>query len=236
MSLTGIRDLDLEILRKLDDRELINFCMTEKAASRICAYEPFWMNRLNEKYPNAKKYFRDYSIMSILSIVAPGSMGLQNLFANTWREYYLQTVYYVNKMKEDFDFEYKTGNPRNYYIIFYGIKYPHLKMQIAAQVGYIDLLEYFIKNDNNYIYSNPAETSLFQGAAQGNQIDVIYHFWKDPMPVISANSGLVGAVLGRNVDLLKFFINKGANDIQGAMGIATTTRDKEIISELKKHV
>ena len=230
MSLTGVKDVDVKILSELDDRELINFCLTDKSASRLCSYEPFWMNRLREKYPGAEKYFRDYSILSILSIIDPESLGNVK-YVNTWREYYLQTVYYVNKMKEDFDFDYKTGNPRSYYIIFYGTKYHHIKIQIAAQLGYIDLLEYFIKNDN--ITYNPI---LFFGAAQGNQIDVINHFWKDPMPVTSANSGLIGAVLGGHVDLVKFFINKGANDIQGSMKIAITSRNKEIISELEKHL
>lgn len=227
-----IRDSDLIILEKLNDRDLFNFCLSNKSSRKLCSYEPFWMNRLMEKYPDAKKYFQDYSIFTgTLGLFYPEIMKYY-IRADTWRRYYLQTVYYVNKMKEEYNFDYKTGNPINYYVILFGFKYPFLKIENAAKFGYIDLIEHLIKTDNR-IYSNPAKTYLFSGAAQGNQIDVIKHFWKDPMPIISANSGLIGAVRGENMDLIKFFINKGANNIQDAIKISL---NKQITSELEKYL
>jgi len=232
MRLTGVKDADIEILNKLDDRSLLNFCLTDKSASEICRYDPFWMNRLRDRYPDAEKYFQDYGILfSILSLTNP---EINNIFqrADTWREYYLQTVYYVNKMKEDREFEYKTGNPRDYYIILYGIRYPHVQVQVAARSGYIDLLEYFIGLGGSY--SVAAKSNLFIGAGEGGQKKVVEHFWRDSLPVDSANFGLLGAVLGNNIDLVKFFISKGANNYEKIIKTAMIIPNKEIIDELNK--
>lgn len=48
--LTGIRGVDLTILSDLDDRDLFNFCLSNKEASDICRDENFWRSRFYQRY------------------------------------------------------------------------------------------------------------------------------------------------------------------------------------------
>ena len=43
---TGIKNIDLMILAKLDDKDLVSVCSTSKRADEICSDENFWLNIL----------------------------------------------------------------------------------------------------------------------------------------------------------------------------------------------
>ena len=47
---TKIKDVDLRILSELEDRDLLNVCLTNKYANKICQDEHFWRNRLVSQY------------------------------------------------------------------------------------------------------------------------------------------------------------------------------------------
>jgi len=76
--LTGQRDADLEILKNLKDRDLLNVCLADKYTNNLCKNEDFWRNRFikehgRESYREAMKY------------KSP---------EKTWRTFYLSIVYY----------------------------------------------------------------------------------------------------------------------------------------------
>ena len=48
--LTGNRDADLIILNNLNDRDLFNFCLSNKKAADLCRNENFWRNRFYQRY------------------------------------------------------------------------------------------------------------------------------------------------------------------------------------------
>ena len=70
------RDTNLLILSMLSDVDLISYCNTEKYANQLCQDESLWLNRLMKKFPVYKHY---------------------KLTDKTWREYYSQLVYYLNR-------------------------------------------------------------------------------------------------------------------------------------------
>ena len=77
--LTGNRDADLLILKRLDDKALFNFCISDpknKYLKYICNDSNFWKNRLFSKYP-------DFKIDNVTNI--------------NWKKLYLQSVYYLEK-------------------------------------------------------------------------------------------------------------------------------------------
>lgn len=49
--ITGNRNLDVMILNKLDDVDLVNTCQTNRAADQICQDQTFWLNRILTKFP-----------------------------------------------------------------------------------------------------------------------------------------------------------------------------------------
>jgi len=55
MSLTGIRDVDIEIILKLDDSELPRVCMVNKYINKICQSDDFWYKKIINKIVAAKK-------------------------------------------------------------------------------------------------------------------------------------------------------------------------------------
>ena len=230
----GHKDSDLLILNKLSDKDLFNFCLTDKNSSIICSNEIFWKTRLMEKYPDSIKYLHDNSLLHFEGGRYPSiTEFFKPSHEKTWKNYYLQTIYYIDKMQQDFNFTYKKGDPKNYYTILLGNRYPHLQIEFAAKLGYIDLLEYFLSINN--IYKISASSNLFQGAAENNQIEVINHFSKYLTPE-SAKYGLFGAVLGKNLFLVKFFLDKGASDFTNALKIAKILNNKEIINEIEKRM
>ena len=50
MSFTSIKDVNLEIMSKMDDRTLLNICATNKYGRELCQNESFWHKRFLQKY------------------------------------------------------------------------------------------------------------------------------------------------------------------------------------------
>ena len=51
---TGIKDVDLLILKELDDEDLFSLCQVDKYINNLCNNESFWLNKLLKKYPDYK--------------------------------------------------------------------------------------------------------------------------------------------------------------------------------------
>ena len=50
--LSGIKDVDMIILNKLEDVDLIQACQVNKKADEICNDQAFWLNRILTKFPS----------------------------------------------------------------------------------------------------------------------------------------------------------------------------------------
>ena len=53
--LTGIKDVDVEILLQLDDRSLFNFFLSSKYGQYLSNYEPLWFQKVKKTFPNLTK-------------------------------------------------------------------------------------------------------------------------------------------------------------------------------------
>jgi len=99
---SGIKDIDLMILSELDDVDLLKICGTislkNTYINHICSDQIFWKNRLLKNFSNV-----DLSKWKELS----------------WKDKYLRIVYYIDKMKREYDFDFIKGDPRLYYIGLY---------------------------------------------------------------------------------------------------------------------
>lgn len=75
-TLTGIKDLDLKIMMELSDRDLINYCKTDRFARRICKDENFWRNRFVNKFGEKDRLGKPY--------IKNGD--------KSWKDFYLQII------------------------------------------------------------------------------------------------------------------------------------------------
>lgn len=90
---TGIKDVDMKILLEVNDRSLLNICLSNKYVNEICKSENFWRNRFFNKYKsNASK------------IIKPKD--------RSWRDQYLQILIYKDYITHIWDFlrSFKLGN------------------------------------------------------------------------------------------------------------------------------
>ena len=47
---TTNKDVDIDILNRLDDEDLVSFCSVDKYANSLCNDEEFWKRRVVTKY------------------------------------------------------------------------------------------------------------------------------------------------------------------------------------------
>ena len=99
--LTGIRDLDHIILNQLEDKDLVNICLVNKAAQKLCNDQTFWFNRILSRFPNI-----------------PPEVFVKNRVDRSWSEYYIVknrgdrswSEYYIEDLR-------KINQKPNYYLI-----------------------------------------------------------------------------------------------------------------------
>ncbi len=93
---TGIRDLNAELLLKMDDREFIKTCSLNKYFIDLCKRDNYLLfkRRLQLFYPDTltNEMLKIYKIES-------------------WKEYYARVVKTVAKLKEKYNYDYSEGNP-----------------------------------------------------------------------------------------------------------------------------
>ena len=78
--LTGIKDVDAIVLSKLNDRELLSFCLVNKEAATLCKDEMFWQNRFRSKFNEKDAGFKPSDV--------------------TWKNYYLQVISDLDKVRQ----------------------------------------------------------------------------------------------------------------------------------------
>ena len=84
--LTGIKDLDREILSKVNDTELLTVCSVDKRMWNEVCDDDFLRRRLERTHPDVLQY------------------------KETWKDFFLDVTHIIAKMKEEYGFTYTTGN------------------------------------------------------------------------------------------------------------------------------
>ena len=130
---TGIKDQDREILLNIDnDKDLLNACSLNKYIYNQVCNDIFFRNRLSRTYPDTLKY-------------KPEEMN--------WKNYFLRVVYYISKMKENYDYDYSNfneGNPKIQYQVFLKSRKDKTELLIqASKFGEITLVKEAIKRGAN---------------------------------------------------------------------------------------
>lgn len=212
MELSGLKDTDREILSKLEsDRDLLNACSLNKYTWKLCD-DNFFRNRLIAKYPDAVKYNKK----------------------GKWKEYYLSTIYYINRMLEEHEFVYKTGNPQTYYDILFKTQHMHVKLEKAAENNYLDLVNFLLNNSRPSIRHIDIG-NILGGAAVNNNVDMIQHFLKEA-DTNALTQGLFRAIHGGHNDLAMFFVEQGARNLGIAIRIAELHKNEFMIDYLRKRM
>ena len=196
VKLTGIKDTDLLILKELDDKDLFQMCLVNKAVNRACKDENFWRERFIKTFEDLSKY---------------------KLETESWRKYYLKFSFYTNK--------YTTSQHLIRHACFIGdlslvvysvIKNPgsatasnNLPLHLANQGEYYEIMKYLILNGADVNINNG--TILVWISAYGALDMVIFLVEHGADIQIQNNLALRWAAKRNKIDIVKYLIEKGAN-------------------------
>ena len=126
MNLTGILDLDREILKHIEDLQLLKVCsINKKMWSDVCN-EAFLRRRLG-KYPEIEKYRKEESLKSFFSKIA----------------------YYLEKMRKKYDFEYEDGDFEKQCNLLERYVEKNILLIEASKGGELSLVKYCLHNGCN---------------------------------------------------------------------------------------
>jgi hypothetical protein len=81
MALTGITDLDLEILMNLPDRDLLNYCSTNKDIYNMCNNDHFWRKRFIKRFGETAAQYKPKE--------------------RKWKNHYMQVVIDLDRFSSD---------------------------------------------------------------------------------------------------------------------------------------
>ena len=129
MSLSGLKDVDREILKHVDDAELLKLCSLDRKTWNDVCDDGFLRRRLN-KYPGIEKYKEE---------------------KESWKSFFLRATYYISKMKEDYEFVYISGDfkkqyeiIRHYNLLNLSNKFDLLLLE-SAEKGEISIVKYSLE-------------------------------------------------------------------------------------------
>ena len=127
-NLSEIRDVDKKILQQLEDKDLFQVLLIKNKYLYSLVDDMFWKNRLLNKYIATVQY-------------KPKNQK--------WKQYYLNVIYYIDKLINEKGFIYTQGDPFLIYnFLFERVYAIPLEENIRYLVGkgYQDLLMYYVNS------------------------------------------------------------------------------------------
>ena len=128
---SGIKDVDLQILSNLDDKDLFNACLSNKYLNNICkTSDMFWKNRiinnLGAEYLQDKLSFRDYYIQFIMLLNLDDLALINKCIENKYSYICDDELFWKKRLEKRF-----------------GIKYDEFKnAETTWKTYYLDIINY----------------------------------------------------------------------------------------------
>lgn len=207
--LTKLKDTDRLILSMLDDKDLLSACLADKNTNALCD-ETFFRNRLYEKYPN----------------LVPFKSSNVN-----WKKFYLENVYYIDKLKE-YKFQFtkqSNGTPKQYYEI---ISDKPIKRVLLLKIDHIiknkfyDLLDFYLLFVGS---SREARYTIYYYLSSNGAVEYFNKMWNEYRDTFAPDYKVAKAAVRRNqFRMLDFMISRGIVPKEIVLNIAVTTNRPEV--------
>jgi hypothetical protein len=200
--LSGIRDLDREILGKVEDIDLLNTCSIDKYTWFIVCDDAFIRRRMLKKYPEISQY---------------------KWQKETWKQFFSRAVHYILKMKEKYNYYYTFGNfAVQYHLleerygnnIHYGNNYLLCK---SSQKGELALVIWSLKAGADINYNSDTALSL---SIEKGHLDIVKYLVEHGANFQSQNHFSIRIASEKgHLDILKYLVEVGS-DIHAYVDIA----------------
>jgi hypothetical protein len=192
MNLTGLKDTDREVLKYVDDKELLKVCSVDRRFWNEVCDDNFLRRRLN-KYPGIEKYRK-------------ANESLRNFF--------LRVVYRIAKMKE-FEFDYSGGGDfEKQYLLLQ--KSPNISILLieASKARDLSLVKYAIEKEANI---HVLEDEALYYAAENGDISIVKYLVEKGADFKTYNRVLLSAASAGHLDVVKYLVENWAPLNRGAL-------------------
>lgn len=231
--LTGHKDTDLLVLSRLNDENLLNTCLANKAINKVCQNESFWKSRFISVFDNKYNVEPGYDYPS-----------KYKKDSETWRNFYLKFVSYTSKYRLINNLLIFASFKGDISLVVYAMNSPRISsdtqemsMMNAAQGGYDEIIKYLINHGVKpqkfflkwlcgygsldivkFVFSkmnidvNMSNNVLIRMAANSKKFDTVMFLIDIGANIHSKNDELLdhAAISGR-LDIIKYLLDKGAN-------------------------
>lgn len=220
--LSGLKDVDREILKHVNDDELIRVCSIDRKTWNEVCDDNFLRRRL-AKYADIEKY---------------------NLENESWKQFFLRVIYYTAKMQEIYKFEYKSGDFKSQYellkITRSDSKYPSnddlflesvqqgfldlakyangkkvskdikgISLGVAAKIGNYEIVKWLVEDGVNIHYEEDAALSF--ASEKGHQ-EIVKYLVEKGADIHERDDVALGyASRNGNLEIMQFLVEAGAN-------------------------
>lgn len=233
-SISSLKDIDREILMRMDDVNFLKTCSINNYFRDQVCDDIFLQNRLRYTYPDTLQYKRNES----------------------WRQYFLDTLYYIFKLKEDYKYSYKNGNPRlQYYILKMAppqaVKYMlqhginitiggiNRALEVAAITGDLQVVKYLVESGANEL----VPPLLFAINAAGknindnNRLEVVKYLIEHGANInASEDYALIYSSRKGHLELVKYLIEHGAKNVKRAIHVAMDAGHDNVVEYLNRFI
>lgn len=203
MSFSGLKDIDREILKWVDDKHLLQVCtINRKTWNEVCD-DGFLKRRLASRYPGIEKYKK----------------------ANeTWKRFFLRYVYYTDLMRRIYKFEYTDGNFKTQYYLFKMKMDNNSLLLNAAETGELSLVKHALYNGADLHYDDDGALSF---ASRSGRLNVVKWLVENGANIHADNDLPLGwASQSGHLDVVKYLVENGA-DIHADFEYALTEAAEE---------
>lgn len=184
-NLTGLKDIDREVLKHVNDKDLLKACSIDRRMWNEVCDDDFLRRRLS-KYPGIEKYKRE---------------------KESWKQFFLRVIYYIAIMKQYFQFDYIQGDFKKQSDYLENYKGQDLLFYSAEQ-GELDLVKYAIKN---YGLDAISLNSALRVASESGHLSVVKYLVEKGANIHAKNDfALRYARMNGHLDVVEYLLEKGS--------------------------
>ena len=219
--LTGIRDVDREILNKMSDRDFLQMCSINKTYSERVCDETYFRLRTLARFPETIHY-KDYVKL------------------RTWKNHYLAVVYYIDLLQTKYGYEYKSQDksPELLYLAmkpFSKTKYnKDTALIYYSEHGYLSVVKYLIEEgvDIHFVNDTPLRLATIIG-----HYDIVEYLVRHGADIDNSEA-LIHASAHGYLSILKYLVEQGANihiENDAALSWACQYGQLDVVKYLVRH-